>query len=102
MQGLLGQVLIHSIFHSFIHSFFHSFILSFLQVERVLRLYSRKFGLPGDGRLQASNFVLKVCGRQEYLLGDEPLSNFKYIRKMCDKQLKPGLVLVDEATVLGE
>ena len=42
-------------------------------IHHTLHLQSRKFG----GRADASDFALKVVGREEYLLGDRPLYQFQ-------------------------
>ncbi|XP_077998659.1 phosphatidylinositol 4,5-bisphosphate 3-kinase catalytic subunit beta isoform-like [Glandiceps talaboti] len=46
------------------------------------------------------DFVLKVCGRAEYLLGDAPLSQYKYIRRTIGKKsYPPELILVHRITL---
>lgn len=41
-----------------------------------------------------SGHVLKVSGRQEYLIGDFPLSRFLYVRTTLTKEEKPSFVVV--------
>ncbi|XP_061922317.1 phosphatidylinositol 4,5-bisphosphate 3-kinase catalytic subunit gamma isoform isoform X2 [Entelurus aequoreus] len=40
-------------------------------------------GIPDD--MSESDFVLRVCGREEYLYGDKPLQNFNWIRQRLKK-----------------
>ena len=43
------------------------------------------FGHPND-------FTLKVCGQEEYLIGDYPLIQFSYIQDCLAKDVTPTLV----------
>lgn len=52
----------------------------------------------------ASNYVLKVCGREEYLFGDFPLIQFQYIQEMLSRDLVPQVMTVsmDKLQFLSE
>ncbi|KAK6483810.1 phosphatidylinositol 4,5-bisphosphate 3-kinase catalytic subunit beta isoform isoform X1 [Huso huso] len=47
----------------------------------------------------SNNFVLRVSGRLEYLFGDHPLIQFKYIRNCVTNNESPHLTLIDSCTV---
>ncbi|MGH0177806.1 UNVERIFIED_CONTAM: hypothetical protein FKN15_075766 [Acipenser sinensis] len=47
----------------------------------------------------SNNFVLRVSGRREYLFGDHPLIQFKYIRNCVTNNESPHLTLIDSCTV---
>jgi phosphatidylinositol-4,5-bisphosphate 3-kinase catalytic subunit alpha/beta/delta len=42
----------------------------------------------------ASNYVLKVCGREEYLFGDYPIIQFQYIQEMLSRDLVPQVMTI--------
>ncbi|XP_046678812.1 phosphatidylinositol 4,5-bisphosphate 3-kinase catalytic subunit delta isoform [Homalodisca vitripennis] len=46
-----------------------------------------------------SEYVLKVCGQEEYLVGDHPLSRFVYIQEALSRDIIPTLVAVSIDTV---
>uniref|UniRef100_A0A1B6CVF3 phosphatidylinositol 3-kinase n=1 Tax=Clastoptera arizonana TaxID=38151 RepID=A0A1B6CVF3_9HEMI len=46
-----------------------------------------------------SDFVLKVCGQEEYLVGDYPLVNFTYIQEALCRDVTPTLVTVSVKSV---
>lgn len=48
----------------------------------------------------AEGFVLKVCGRQEYLIGDYPLSRFLIVRDSLTKDVLPSFVAMPSTNVL--
>lgn len=43
---------------------------------------------------RSSEFVLKVCGQDEYLVGDYPLIKFQYIQDCLSRNVTPTLVTV--------
>ena len=45
-------------------------------------------------------FCLKVCGVDEFLLGDQPLLTYKYVRECVDRDRKPQLKLMPLQTLL--
>ncbi|XP_072428909.1 phosphatidylinositol 4,5-bisphosphate 3-kinase catalytic subunit beta isoform isoform X1 [Chiloscyllium punctatum] len=45
------------------------------------------------------DFVLRISGKQEYLFGEQPLIQFRYIRNCVSKGLHPQLTLVDCSTI---
>jgi len=51
---------------------------------------------------QAADFVLKVCGQEEYLVGNYPLTQFQYVQDMLARDGVPTLVTVSVNSVLGE
>ncbi|XP_068162690.1 phosphatidylinositol 4,5-bisphosphate 3-kinase catalytic subunit gamma isoform isoform X2 [Antennarius striatus] len=48
-------------------------------------------GIPDS--MCETDFVLRVCGREEYLYGDKPLQNFNWIRQCLKKREEIHLVL---------
>ncbi|KAJ8868086.1 hypothetical protein PR048_031895 [Dryococelus australis] len=48
------------------------------------------------------DLVLKVVGREEYLVGDRPLMHFQYIREMLIRDACPLLVMMSISHVPGE
>lgn len=46
-----------------------------------------------------SEFVLKVCGQEEYLVGEYPLVSFVYIQESLSRDLTPTLVTVSVQSV---
>lgn len=51
---------------------------------------------------QASDFVLKVCGKEEYLLGDRTLVNFCYIQDTLARDVVPTLIAVPKSSIPGQ
>ncbi|XP_014210084.1 phosphatidylinositol 4,5-bisphosphate 3-kinase catalytic subunit delta isoform [Copidosoma floridanum] len=45
------------------------------------------------------DFTLKVCGQDEYLIGDEPLIRYTYIRECISKDINPTLVAVNISNI---
>ncbi|KAL1502865.1 hypothetical protein ABEB36_007943 [Hypothenemus hampei] len=43
---------------------------------------------------KVSEYILKVCGRDEYLLGDHPLNQFQYIQDCISERVTPSLLTV--------
>lgn len=58
--------------------------------KRANTLMSR--GYPHD-------FTLKVCGQEEYLIGDYPLIQFSYIQDCLAKEIIPTLVTLSKDSV---
>lgn len=54
----------------------------------------------GESIPDASQFVLKVCGLQEYLLGHFPLAQFMYIRRSITKAQIPEVIVVSQESAL--
>lgn len=50
----------------------------------------------------ASGYVLKASGRQEYLIGEYPLSRFLYVRNSLAKEENPTFVAIDSLSVVLE
>jgi hypothetical protein len=65
-----------------------------LQKRLWTRYYSKK--LP---RMSYADFVLKVVGVGEYLVGDNPLSSFEYVQKRLEKCEPIELVLFERANI---
>ncbi|XP_072943702.1 phosphatidylinositol 4,5-bisphosphate 3-kinase catalytic subunit delta isoform [Epargyreus clarus] len=61
-------------------------------IETVLRKKANSLNIRGE---HPRNYVLKVCGREEYLLGDHPLIQFLYIQEMLSKNGVPQVMLVN-------
>lgn len=47
----------------------------------------------------ASGYVLRVTGRQEYLIGDYPLSRFLYVRNSLSREEVPSFVTINSQNV---
>ena len=43
---------------------------------------------------------MRACGRQEYLIGDSPLSRFLYVRNSLAKEEIPSFIVVDSRSVV--
>lgn len=50
----------------------------------------------------SSDYVLKVCGRDDFIMGEEPLINFQYIQESLSYGLTPVLVTVNVCNVPSE
>lgn len=50
----------------------------------------------------ANGYVLKASGRQEYLIGDYPLSRFLYVRAAIAKEIQPSFIVVSCKSVRFE
>lgn len=50
-----------------------------------------------EGNLE--DFTLKVCGQEEYLIGDYPLIQFSYIQDCLAKDVTPTLVTLSRNSV---
>lgn len=50
---------------------------------------------------KSSDFTLKVCGREEYIVGPHPLIDFAYIQDSLSQDLNPILIAVSKFNVPG-
>lgn len=50
---------------------------------------------------KCSDFTLKVCGREEYIVGSHPLIDFAYIQDSLSQDLNPILIAVSKFNVPG-
>lgn len=50
---------------------------------------------------KCSDFTLKVCGREEYIVGLHPLIDFAYIQDSLSQDLNPILIAVSKFNVPG-
>ena len=48
-----------------------------------------------------SEFALKACGREEYLVGDYPLIRFLYIQEALSQDATPSLVIISVHKIPG-
>ncbi|XP_028178666.1 phosphatidylinositol 4,5-bisphosphate 3-kinase catalytic subunit delta isoform [Ostrinia furnacalis] len=60
-------------------------------IEIILRRQANSLNMRSE---PATNYVLKVCGREEYLFGDYPLIQFQYIQEMLSRDLVPQVMTV--------
>ncbi|CAH0748005.1 unnamed protein product [Diatraea saccharalis] len=60
-------------------------------IEIILRKQATSLNMRIE---HASNYVLKVCGREEYLFGDYPLIQFQYIQEMLSRDLVPQVMTI--------
>lgn len=65
-------------------------------VTQILNKRSLTLAISGE---QADNFFLKVCGQDEYLVGDKPLIQFLYIQEMLAKDQIPVVVTVSRESI---
>lgn len=49
-----------------------------------------------------NDYVLKVCGQEEYLVGDYPLIQFVYIQEALSRDIIPTLVAVSVDSVASK
>lgn len=61
-------------------------LLSLILQKKALNLNTK--------REQVSDYILKVCGQEEYLLGDYPLIRYAYIQDAISRDIIPTLVAV--------
>lgn len=50
---------------------------------------------------KCSDFTLKVCGREEYIVGQHRLIDFAYIQDSLSQDLNPILIAVSKFNVPG-
>lgn len=50
---------------------------------------------------KCSDFTLKVCGREEYIVGSYPLIDYAYIQDSLSQDLIPILIAVSKCNVPG-
>ncbi|XP_039747137.1 phosphatidylinositol 4,5-bisphosphate 3-kinase catalytic subunit delta isoform [Pararge aegeria] len=60
-------------------------------IETILRKKANSLNMRGEN---PRNYVLKVCGREEYLLGDHPLIQFLYIQETLSRDGVPQVMTV--------
>ncbi|XP_047021008.1 phosphatidylinositol 4,5-bisphosphate 3-kinase catalytic subunit delta isoform [Helicoverpa armigera] len=60
-------------------------------IEAILRKLANSLNMRGE---HPHNYVLKVCGREEYLFGDYPLIQFLYIQEMLATDGVPQVMTV--------
>lgn len=70
-------------------------------IEGILRKMENSLNVRGE---QAEDYVLKVCGREEYIFGDHPLIQFLYIQEMLSNDSVPHVMIVkiDEVPLVGK
>lgn len=51
---------------------------------------------------KCSDFTLKVCGREEYIVGQHPLIDFACIQDSLSQDLNPVLIAVSKFNVPGK
>lgn len=51
---------------------------------------------------KSSDFTLKVCGREEFIVGVHPLIDFAYIQDSLSQDLNPILIAVSKFNVPGK
>ncbi|CAH1772431.1 unnamed protein product [Owenia fusiformis] len=65
-------------------------------IKQVLKKRDATTGQAMDG---VENYLLKICGRQEFLLGEYPLSQYKYLQEMTSKGLEHTFMLIHRENV---
>ncbi|XP_045445644.1 phosphatidylinositol 4,5-bisphosphate 3-kinase catalytic subunit delta isoform [Melitaea cinxia] len=61
-------------------------------IETILRKKANSLNMRGE---HPRHYVLKVCGREEYLLGDHPLIQFLYIQETLSRDGVPQVMTVN-------
>lgn len=51
---------------------------------------------------KCSDFTLKVCGREEYIVGKHPLIDFAYVQDSLSQDLNPIMIAVSKFNVPGK
>ncbi|CAH0555330.1 unnamed protein product [Brassicogethes aeneus] len=79
----------------------HTFSVSPLIVPyRLLEMIlAKKAIILKDKNDKADNYVLKVCGQDEYFVGDYPIVQFQYIQDSLSREIIPMLVMVSKDSV---
>lgn len=68
----------------------------------LLHLIMNKKSLTLNSRGENPNdFLLKVCGQEEYLIGEYPLVRFLYIQECLSRDITPTVVVVSVNSVSG-
>jgi phosphatidylinositol-4,5-bisphosphate 3-kinase len=71
--------------------------------HELLRTILNKKAITLNSRGEHPNdFVLKVCGQEEYLVGNFPLTQFQYVQDMLARDGVPTLVTVSVNSILGK
>ncbi|XP_062699657.1 phosphatidylinositol 4,5-bisphosphate 3-kinase catalytic subunit beta isoform-like [Aedes albopictus] len=60
--------------------------------EVIKRILDKKPMLANTRNENSSEFILKVCGREEYLFGDHPIINFQYVQDSLSREETPTFV----------
>jgi phosphatidylinositol-4,5-bisphosphate 3-kinase catalytic subunit alpha/beta/delta len=61
---------------------------------RLLQLALNKVSYTKNKSEDPCNYLLKVCGQQEFLVGDQALVNFTYIHDALSRDIVPVVVVV--------
>ncbi|CAG7732141.1 unnamed protein product [Allacma fusca] len=64
-------------------------------VRETLDSSAKKIASLDNSNKQCSDYVLKICSRQEYLLGSFPITQYKYIRDAVRREEIPQLEFVE-------
>ncbi|XP_076360353.1 phosphatidylinositol 4,5-bisphosphate 3-kinase catalytic subunit beta isoform-like isoform X1 [Tachypleus tridentatus] len=63
------------------------------------QVLTKKAFLSGQRKGNVESYLLKICGREEYLLDNYPLSQYKYIRQMIADEKTPELLMVSMVNI---
>jgi PI3-kinase family, ras-binding domain len=66
---------------------------------RLLQLALNKVSYTKNKSEDPSNYLLKVCGQQEFLVGEHALVNFTYIHDALSRDIVPVVVVVSASIV---
>lgn len=68
--------------------------------RELLQLVLQKLELTtGTEQGNPEDFLLKVCGRDEFLIGEYPLSQFQYVRKSIMNEHPPQLSMISNSSI---
>lgn len=65
-------------------------------IEMVLNKKANLLNVRGE---KPSDYVLKVCGQDEFLVGDYPLIEFQYIQDSIARDIVPTVVTISVKSV---
>lgn len=60
-------------------------------LHQIIKKKSKALNSQGE---RPEDLILKVCGQEEYLVGDYPLIQFTYIQESINRDQMPALVVV--------
>lgn len=67
-------------------------------LQLILNKKSITLNMKGE---HPKEFMLKVCGQEEYLIGDYPLVRFLYIQECLSREVTPTVVVISVNSVQG-
>lgn len=75
--------------------------LSTTPEQLMLQIINKRAMMLKTRNEKCSDFTLKVCGREEYIVGQHPLIDYAYIQDSLSQDLNPILIAVSKYNVPG-